>query len=312
MVDSSFCQVSRKQTGAAQFLSRLTSLAPHNPQHSRAVGQLVLAALFWSLGGLLVKNVDWSPLAIAGGRGILAAAFLFFTNRNLRYRLSLLQWLAAFSYAGMTLCFVLATKLTTAANAILLQYTAPIWIALLGTWFLGERVSRADWVAIVAVLAGMALFVADGLKFSSLTGNLFGIASGCCFAMMTLLLRKEKKGSAVESLILGNLLAFAIGLPPLISAPALPAAGWISLFLLGTVQLGVSYWLYAKAIKHVTALEAVLVPVIEPLLNPFWVLLLTGEKPSGLALIGGAIVITAVTLRALHQLRSRSRLTPSA
>lgn len=285
------------------------SSSPSLPSpHTRAVGQLILAALFWSLGGLLVKNVEWPALAIAGGRGLLAAAFLFFTHRQLRFRLSLIQWLAAGSYAGMTLCFVLATKLTTAANAILLQYTAPIWIALLGTWILGERASRADWIAIVAVLIGMGIFVADGLKFSSLTGNLFGVTSGFCFAMMTLLLRKHKDGSAAEALILGNLLAFAIGLPVLISSPGLSTEGWLSLFLLGTVQLGVSYWLYARAIRHVTALEAVLIPVIEPLLNPLWVLLIKSEKPSFLAMVGGAIVLSAVTLRALHQLRVRGQL----
>mgnify|MGYP003344881132 FL=1 len=111
----------------------------------------------------------------------------------------------------------------------------------------------------------------------------------------------------MESIILGNLIAFVVGLPWIVSAPPLPASGWIALLLLGSVQLGVSYWLYARAIRHVTALEAVLIPIIEPILNPLWVLLLMGETPSRWALLGGAIVLVAVTTRALASLRSGPR-----
>ncbi len=271
------------------------------------MGQLVLAALCWSAGGLLIKSVDWPPLAVAGGRGIIAALFLAATNRPLRFHFSPMQVLGAVAYAACTVTFVMATKMTTAANAILLQYTAPVWIALLGAWFLGERATRQDWLTIVIVLLGMGLFVADGLKLTSLTGNLIGAASGVAFAIMTLALRKQKNGSPVESIILGNLLAFLIGLPEIVDAPSLPPVGWLALTALGCVQLGVSYWLYARAIRHVTALEAVLIPVIEPLLNPVWVLLVYQEKPSTLALLGGALVLSAVTWRGLSTLRDRNR-----
>jgi drug/metabolite transporter (DMT)-like permease len=275
------------------------------------MGQLVLAALCWSAGGLLIKSVDWPPLAVAGGRGIIAALFLAATNRPLRFHFSPMQVLGAVAYAACTVTFVMATKMTTAANAILLQYTAPVWIALLGAWFLGERATRQDWLTIVIVLLGMGLFVADGLKLTSLTGNLIGAASGVAFAIMTLALRKQKNGSPVESIILGNLLAFLIGLPEIVDAPSLPPVGWLALTALGCVQLGVSYWLYARAIRHVTALEAVLIPVIEPLLNPVWVLLVYQEKPSTLALLGGALVLSAVTWRGLSTLRDRGRGTPT-
>ncbi|MFO1449615.1 MAG: DMT family transporter [Opitutaceae bacterium] len=280
-----------------------------DPLHTRAIGQLILAALCWSAGGLLIKSVDWPPLAVAGGRGLIAAVFLAATNRPLRFHFSGMQILGAVAYAGCTVTFVIATKMTTAANAILLQYTAPVWIALLGAWFLGERATRADWITIVVVLGGMGLFVADGLKLTSLTGNLIGAASGVAFAIMTLALRKQKSGSPVESIILGNLLAFLVGLPEIVHAPALPPVGWLALGALGCIQLGVSYWLYARAIRHVTALEAVLVPVIEPLLNPVWVLIVYRERPSSLALVGGALVLSAVTWRALGSLRARPSVT---
>ncbi len=273
--------------------------------HTRSVLLLIVAALCWSLGGLLIKSVPWPPLAVAGGRGLIAALFLLATNRGLRFHLSRVQLLDALGYAACTITFCVATKLTTAANAILLQYTAPVWIALFGAWFLGERATRADWFTITAVLAGMTLFFADNLELANVLGNSLAALSGICFAGMTIALRKQKDTSASESIILGNLLAFAVGLPWIVGAPALPPSGWLALVLLGVVQLGVSYWLYARAIKHVTALEAVLIPVIEPILNPVWVLLATGEKPSRLALVGGAIVLTAVTLRAVATVRAK-------
>ena len=274
--------------------------------HGRAVLQLIAAAFLWSLGGLLIKTVDWPPLAVAGGRGVIAAVFLLLTNRNLHFTFSPIQLGAAVAYAACTATFVAATKLTTAANAILLQYTAPVWIALFGSWFLGERATRADWLTIGVVLGGMTLFFADGgLQWTNTLGILVALASGVAFAAMTMLLRRQKDGSPVESIILGNGLTFLIGIPWMLSSPLPSPVGLGALGLLGVVQLGCSYWLYSRAIRHVTALEAVLVPVIEPLLNPVWVFLVRGERPSPWALVGGVFVLGAVTLRGVHSLRLR-------
>ena len=276
-----------------------------NPEHTRAVGQLLLAALCWSLGGLLIKSVDWPPLAVAGGRGLIAAVFLALTARGrLRFTWSPVQLGAAVAYASCTATFVVATKLTTAANAILLQYTAPVWVALLGAWFLGEQTRRADWLAIAATFGGMTLFFwSDGLQLGGAVGNLLGIASGVSFGAMAMLMRAQKDGSPLESIILGNVLAFLIGFPAMIGVALPSPRGWVALALLGVVQLGVSYRLYARAVRHVTALEAVLIPVVEPILNPIWVALLVGERPKPLALVGGAVVLGAVTLRAVVSVR---------
>jgi drug/metabolite transporter (DMT)-like permease len=277
--------------------------------HTRAVTELLLAALCWSLGGLLIKWIPWPALAIAGGRGLLAGVFLALATRGLRFTGSRVQLAAAVAYAACTITFVAATKLTTAANAILLQYTAPIWVALFGASLLGERTSRGDWLAVAITLTGMGLFFADALRWSGILGNLVGVASGISFAAMTLLMRKQKSGSVTESIILGNLLAGVAGLWWAVEAPPLPAGGRLALLALGIVQLGVSYMLYARAIKHVTALEAVLIPVIEPILNPVWVMLFVGEKPGPLALSGGVLVIGAVAWRATSAIRA-SRLAP--
>ncbi len=279
----------------------------NSSRHTRAILWLLCAALCWSLGGLLIKSVAWPPLAVAGGRGAIAAAFLLATNRRLKFTFSAAQVTGAIAYAACTVLFCAATKLTTAANAILLQYTAPVWVALLGAWLLGERATRLDWATIVVVLGGMGLFFADGLQFSHTLGNILAALSGVGFAAMTLALRRQKDGSPVESIILGNALAFAIGFAWIVRAGPLPREGWIALALLGGVQLGVSYWLYSRAIRHVTALEAVLIPVIEPILNPVWVLLALGERPSGRALLGGIVVLTAVTVRAVISIRASRR-----
>ena len=272
--------------------------------HPRAVAELLAAALCWSAGGLLIKWIPWPPLAVASGRGLLAALVLALATRGLRFTWTRVQVGAAVAYALCTIGFVAATKLTTAANAILLQYTAPIWIALFGASVLGERTTRSDWWAVGVTLAGMLLFFADSLRWSGVLGNLIGVASGISFAAMTLLMRKQKQGSVTESIILGNLIAGATGLFWLVEAPGLNASGWVALLVLGVIQLGLSYMLYARAIKHVTALEAVLIPVIEPILNPVWVMLFVGERPGPLSLCGGLLVLGAVTWRAANSIRA--------
>lgn len=275
--------------------------------HTRSVAQLVGAALCWSLAGVLIKFVasTWPGLAVAGGRGAIAAIFLLLTHRGLRFHFSRIQLIGAVCYASCTITFCWATTLTTAANAILLQYTAPVWVALLSAYFLGERATRADWITIVVTLGGMALFFKDGLVAGHILGDTLSLLSGVCFGAMAVALRRQKDGSPVESVILGNGIAFMICLPWIISAPPLPASGWGALLALGVVQLGFSYWLYTRAIRHVTAIEAVLIPVIEPVLNPIWVLLFVGEAPSPWALAGGAIVLTGVTVRAAVSVRTR-------
>ncbi len=274
--------------------------------HRRAIGQLLAAALAWSLGGVLIKFIAWPPLAVAGGRGLIAALVLAWLCRPLRFSWRPLPLAAAVAYAGCTITFVTATKWTTAANAILLQYTAPLYIALAGTWFLGEKAARSDWLTLAVSFCGLLLFFADDLSAQGLAGNLMALLSGVLFAAMTLLMRKQKEGSPVESIILGNTLATVVGLPALLDAPLLPAAGWGALLVLGCVQLGLSYWWYARAIRHATAMEAVLIPVIEPILNPLWVTLLLHERPSPWACAGGALVLGAGLCRAWLALRRPS------
>jgi drug/metabolite transporter (DMT)-like permease len=268
-------------------------------QRSTAILLLLATALLWSAGGFLIKWVQWSPLAISGARSAIAGVFLLLLFRPGRFQLNRYILGGALSYALCMTCFVVANKLTSAANAILLQYTAPVQIALFGYWFLGERPRRVDWLTLITALGGMTLFFMDDLTMDGLWGNAAALVSGVGFAWMALFLRKQKDADPILSVILGNLIAALIALPFMFqSAPS--AKGWIGIVLLGLFQMGLSYALFATAIRHVTALEALLIPTIEPILNPLWVLLLLGERPGPLAVVGGCIIIAAITFRGLE------------
>lgn len=267
----------------------------NNPRRV-SVGLMIATALMWSLGGVLIKSVEWNPIAISGARSGIAAIVLLAAARRPKFTWSFPQVGGAIAYVGTVSLFAIANKLTTAANAILLQYTSPIWIALLGAVFLGERATWADWLAITAVLVGMALFFADDLTQASLLGTLTAIASGFCFGCLTLFLRKQKDGSPVETVILGNILTALTSIPFMLgSSPG--SRGWLLLAIAGIFQLGLPYLLYTTAIKHITALDAILLATIEPILNPVWVLLAIGERPGPWALVGGTVVLLSVTVR---------------
>ncbi len=271
---------------------------------------LLCAALCWSLGGVLVKSIDWPPMAIAGGRSAIAIPLILLCVGRPRFSFSAAQIGGALGYAGTVILFVFATRMTTAANAIFLQYTAPIYVALIGSWYLGERASRIDWLVIAVALVGIALFFMDRLTTAGMWGNIIALGSGLCFAAVALFLRKEKAGSPVASIVLGNIIVALAGLPFMLQAPSLGEGSLWRLVLLGTVQLGLPYVLYAIAIKQVTALEATLIPLLEPVLNPLWVMLALGERPGPWAIVGGLLVLGAVLGRGVLMMR-RGRARPA-
>jgi len=189
--------------------------------------------------------------------------------------------------------FVVATKLTTAANAILLQYTAPVYVAIFSGIFLSERIKKLDWFVIFMVMSGMYLFFLDELSTGNLLGNLLAILGGLFFAFYIIFMRKQKSGFPLGSTLLGNIIA-AFCTIPFMFGPAPNASGWVGLILLGVIQLGLSHVLYSVAIRKVSALKSIMIPMVEPILNPVWVFLLLGERPGFWAMVGGIIVVAAV------------------
>ena len=237
-------------------------------KRSRALLLLILAGSLWSLGGLLIKSIPWPPLAISGLRGGIAAVVIYLFSRGNKLTLSKSKIIAACCYALVVTLFVMANKLTTAGNAILLQYTAPVYVALFGYMFLGERSTIVDWGTIVILLIGLGLFFIDDLSLDGFTGNIFAILSGMSFAALTLLLRKQKDDSPSDSVLLGNMLTLVIGLPVIATSITFEAKPIILILVLGVFQLGIPYIFYTTAIKHVTALDAIIFPIIEPILKP--------------------------------------------
>ncbi|MCC6278672.1 MAG: EamA family transporter [Oligoflexia bacterium] len=270
--------------------------------HRTAFFLLLCTAFLWSLGGVLIKLIPLHPLAIAGSRSVVAALVIWAFLRRPKFTWHWTQWGAAFCYVGTVILFVSATKLGPAANAIVLQYTAPVYVALMSHWFLGERITKADWISIVIALAGMGLFFVDKLDASSLLATLVAIASGVAFAGFTLFMKKGHETSTSESVLLGNALTALVCIPFAVSGFAqLPSPllgqSVALILLMGTVQLAIPYIMFSVAIRRVTALEGSLIPMLEPILNPVWVLLFTGEMPSLWAFVGGAFIILAVFIR---------------
>lgn len=259
--------------------------------------------MLWSLGGLLIKSVNSNPLAIAGMRSGISALLILIAAGKPKLNWSFAQIGAALSYTATVFLFVAANKNTTAANAILIQYTAPVYVALLSAWLLKEKVKVLDWLTIAAALGGMVLFFVDDINLDGVLGNIFAALSGVAFGLFAVFMRMQKDGSPISSVLLGNIITAVIGIP-FIFRDVPDQKGWLCLVILGVVQLGLPYILYSKAIKHVTALEASLIPVIEPILNPVWVFLFLGETPGSWAFLGGLVVIAAITGRCVLSIRS--------
>lgn len=264
---------------------------------------LFAAAVLWSMGGLLIKLVEVSPMGVSSARSLVAALTLILLTGRLPYRVDLSILTGGILYALTVTTFVIATRYTTAANAIVLQYAAPVYVALLSGVVLKEGVTGRDWAAVALIVVGLLIFFADGLSVGNNFGNLMGVLSGVCFALMVVSLRGMKDRHPVDAVIVGNLIAALLGASWLLDG-RWDGSSILGVALLGSIQLGLSYFLYTRAIAMASALQAVLIPVIEPLLNPLWVYLWIGERPSRTALIGAAIVLSTVTWRALSQIKS--------
>jgi drug/metabolite transporter (DMT)-like permease len=267
----------------------------------RAVLAVAGAAILWSTGGLFIKLAPMPALAVACGRSLIAGLFYLAV---LRPDLRAARWTTAAAYAACIVTFVSATKLTTAANAIFLQYTGPAYVLVLSPFLLDEPFRPLDAICVALSLLGMSLFFVGKVESGQLAGNLLAIASGVFFALAIVLLRREAKagsGDALPSTALGNLLAAALTAPwAFQAAPAmLSARGAAVLLYLGVVQLGLAYLLFVRGVRKVPAAEASLISMLEPVLNPIWVLIGFAERPGRWAIAGGAIVIAAVLVRTL-------------
>ncbi len=258
---------------------------------------MVATASLWSIAGLFIKVIDWNPLAIAGIRSFIASMVLLIYLKKPELHLSFPQVAAAVANAGTMLLFVIANKTTTAANAILLQYIAPVFTAFLGAALLKERTRLEHWIAFIIVAAGMIIMFMEKLSGGQLIGNILALASAVTFSLFFVFMRMQKEGSPFESILLSHWITAAVCLIAsfFLPMPSFTVKSVGAIIILGVVQIGIPSILFAVAIKRITAVSANLIAVIEPVFNPIWVFLVLNESPGINTIIGGAVIVSAVT-----------------
>jgi drug/metabolite transporter (DMT)-like permease len=273
---------------------------------------MVFCAILWSTGGVFSKGIvvvdaggAAAPLVsqgliTAGGRSLVVVLVLMvFVHRRLHLTLSWPVFLGALALALNFLCYNLALRYTTAANVLFLQYTAPLFVILLGWWLLREKPSRLDWMVLAVVFSGLGLFFIGKLGIGGAIGNLLGLSAGFLFGCFFVFSRQMAGGNPIEMVILANLFTVILTLPLWFTAHPAPVS-WGLLLAMGSLQTALPYILYVAAIRKVPAVEASLIAVIEPLLAPVWTFVLPPQEiPSAWALLGGAVVLAAVTVRGI-------------
>ncbi len=260
---------------------------------------MLICAALWSTAGIFIKQIPWNPFAIAGARSAVAAivAAVYIRARRLPFLINRRTLLPAAFMAATYICFVAANKLTTAANAIVLQFTSPVFILLVSAVFLKKRFSRGDVLAVVFTLLGISLFFFDQLSPGRMFGNVVGILAGAAMAVMYVTTGEVNEAERMNAVFLAQVFTLLVGLPFFVlTKPVLSFTPLLCIVLLGVFQLGLPYILYAEALEQCTPLACCLLGAIEPLLNPLWVLIFDGEKPGVFALAGGAVVIVTIVV----------------
>ncbi|HMJ09413.1 MAG TPA: DMT family transporter [Pyrinomonadaceae bacterium] len=289
-------------------------MKPHSPQHFPPIIYVFFAVLLWSTGGLLIKLTTLDSFSVNCGRSLFAAIVVAIFTYKKGLRPDAFTILTSILYAGTLSCFVYATKNTTAANAIFLQYTAPIYILILAPFVLREKFHISDLVTVILCIGGMSLFFFDTKQTETAPnvylGNIVALVSGVFFGLYILFLRHPRslcKNPAV-SVFYGNIIVVLLTAPFIFSHPPASITGTdiSAILFLGIFQIGLSYMLFTTGMAAgVRSLDASIVGFIEPLFNPLWVFVFVGEEPSRWALLGGAIIVTTVAVHSIRQTLGR-------
>ncbi|HEX6107555.1 MAG TPA: DMT family transporter [Gemmatimonadales bacterium] len=289
---------------------------------TRARLQLAAAAVLFSTGGAAIKAADFTAWQVASFRSGVAALAILALAREARRGWSGRAVLVGFAYAACLVLFVLANRLTTAANTIYLQSTAPLYLAILAPWLLKEPTRRQDLGLMAALGVGLVLFFVGieppvASAPDPVRGNVLALTSGFFWALTVCGLRwmgagSGAHGSAAAAVVSGNLTAFLVGLPLALPLGGHGAADWGIVVYLGVFQIALAYVFVTRALAAIPALEASLILLIEPVFNPVWAWLAQGERPGPWALVGGAVILGATALNAYLNARSARVMVPPA
>jgi drug/metabolite transporter (DMT)-like permease len=275
-------------------------------ERRKAILFLILAALLWSTSGVLVKTLSWQPVSILAGRGLFTSIVFLLYMRRIPTKITHWTLLAAGGSILTQFLFITSTKLTTAANAIFLQYTAPIYVVLLAYWLLREKPARTDWISMGIIFLGLLLFFGDQLSPDGFYGNILAIISGVTSAIMMVSFRAQKDGSPEDSILIASVVMTIFGVPSIMKE-SWTLTNWSIIAYLGIFQIGLAFILFTKGIKHIPALEANLIGTLEPIFNPVWVFLFLGESMGKSALLGGLVVLTGVIVSAIGSAQSEKK-----
>ncbi len=275
--------------------------------HKKGIMAVVIAALLWSTGGLFIKLITLNSLQLSFFRSLFAGLVILALFRKDALKFNKWSIMTGLFYAGVLVFFVMATKLTTAANAIFLQYTAPIYVLILEPLLLKTKFERVNLITIVFCFIGMALFFVGKLSPGDIEGNSFALVSGLCLTGMFLGMRKSGEDFKWSTIFYGNLFVALFTSFSMFEITTLSSSDLLMVGYLGIFQIGVAYVIFSYGINKVEAIEASLLAMIEPVLNPVWVLIGYGETPSTFAIAGGVIIVAAIALRTVMVERRRRR-----
>lgn len=275
------------------------------PNHRKGLIYISFTAFLWSTSGFFIKYLTINAFQISFYRSLVAAitvlAITLARKGRMKIEFDRISNLAAVFYAGILILFVLATKMTTAANAIFLQFTAPIYLVVLEPIFLKTKFSPKNIITIFISIAGMILFFFGKLELGNIYGNLLAICSGICFAMFSLLLKykrvKQKSENTLGTVVMGNALVAVIAFAVIFPNLGLSLTEALILLYMGAVQIGISYIIFNEGIKYVSATESMIIATLEAVFNPVWVFIGIGEAPSVYSIIGGSIIFAAIIWR---------------
>lgn len=286
----------------------LTRLLSKIPAHRKGLVLISIAAFFWSTGGLSIKVLNGlDAFQISFYRSIIAALAIIIISgvkkQKIKYSFDLISVLCFTTFAGILILFVAATKLTTAANAIFLQFSAPIYLVLLEPIFFKTKFDKRNIITVLVVIFGMTLFFFGKIELGNIYGNLLAILSGMCFALFTLFLKWKKQvhksDNTLSNVVLGNFLVGLICLPIIFPSFSLNFSEAMILIYLGAVQIGISYMIFNEGIKYVSATESMIIATLEAIFNPIWVFFGVGEAPSVFAIAGACVILGAILWRNL-------------
>ena len=278
----------------------MTEQLTDRKRKNKAMLLMVITAAMWSLGGIFIKLISWNPFLIAGVRSGISGSImaLYMAATQTRFKLNRYSLLAGMGLGCSATLFTIANKLTTAANAIVLQYTAPIFILLISAVFFKEKMQKQDILVVCITMGGMVLFFLDQLSPGNLLGNILGILAGVTLGQMFVMVGRggDDDATRMSGILIAHMITLMIGVPVgLPQTEEVAAIEILYVIILGVFQLGIPYVLYGIASRDCPPLACSLIGMLEPLLNPVWVAIFIGEVPGPFALAGAVIIIATVT-----------------